>query len=345
MGAMPCNWEGGCRNTTWSPDQRCQVHRGKVYSAHSAGHSTARAFSVPNLPPDPAQSAHRIFDETRRAFPDMGDRVHPQTIREQVIKNLQAGVSVHAYRTMGDTDVSDFEERKKLLGDLLRNTAFLSIPRPTNISDAEAEAISTAVDDRFGVGINESMELSFYGIRKEWELADALGVESDENGVPYGESYDEYVANVKDVFVTESSNHMMRMYKKYPEIIYDLKNRAPLNTTPIFPEQDMTQAFKQGESNKPTQEELDRKARKAAIMEGAQKIDASISKLWDAIREDNKKYHENKAIRQETRAEKSAERRERREYRDAKKLQQLQKDAAYAQIKMEKRMRGKKSWF
>lgn len=238
MGNAPnCEWPG-CNNTTWSPDRRCPVHRGKKFNGEQ-DESVDRSFGVPVTSQDASASSSEIHSNVKRAFPDISDRVHPESIREQSVNNLRAAVSIEVFRKFPDADLEDPDQRDAQLKHIHSYIVENALPTDVDMDDDTAEILSTATDDMYGSGYEDSVGLTSYGIRREWDLARSMNIENDRDGIPYGNSYDEYLESVDGKFQEEASNEYMRQVARFPHIVHSVSNRYPLSDRPIFQNQDM----------------------------------------------------------------------------------------------------------
>lgn len=234
--APKCNYSG-CTNHTWNPEGMCHHHVGMSPDASVDKVNGMKESAVPASSADDSDIAREIHSQTQRAFPDISSQVHPQSIREQSVIALRSAVSIDVYRRFPETDVESHETRMSALKQYHHELIERAHISGSDIEDEKASNLSYSSVDQYGRSFDDSVSLASYGVRKEWELAHAMDVKRDEDGVPYGDSYEEYASGISKSFDNAVSDEYMRQLIRYPRIIEEVSGRKPLCSDPIFPDQ------------------------------------------------------------------------------------------------------------
>jgi hypothetical protein len=176
-------------------------------------------------------SAPDLWADLLGAFPDIGDVVHPHTIRQEALGTLRAAVDAEAYRRFPALNVSDAAERESLIEQERARVINDLMPGVSNVTGTEARELSHSSSDIFGRSAEDSRYLASYAINAEWECGRIL------NGSVLGEggSLEQFVNTVSPQMRDTIDIAFRRNLGDFANIIEETTGRPPLNSDPIGP--------------------------------------------------------------------------------------------------------------
>lgn len=221
----------GCQRTTHRI--YCFDHQQPSTEASSAVAPAALKDQPQSPTPNFARysNAPDLWADLLGAFPDIGDVVHPHTIRQEAIGTLRAAVDAEAYRRFPSLNVSDAGEREALVEELRERVISDLMPGLSNVSGAEARELSHSSSDIYGRSAEDSRYLASYALNAEWECGRIL------NGSVLGEggSLEQFVSTVAPQMRDTIDIAFRRNLGDFANIIAETTGSQPLNGDPIAP--------------------------------------------------------------------------------------------------------------
>lgn len=235
--APECEYPG-CSRNTWTG--RCWQHIDVKDSSGEAAIKSLSHMSSPGLSvPKPSSDTSLIQSHAKSVFPDLPNDMKPSDLRAEAMSTLYAAVGIEVYRDewFPAANVEDQSKRDSTLkGQMAKMISEYQIT-PVTINQEQAAMVASSSIDKWGRGLDDSRSLSSYAIKTEWELARSMDIAEDENGLPYGNSYEGYVKRINEggQFEVAAQDEFVRRMVQYDQIIEESTGSKPKCKEPVLP--------------------------------------------------------------------------------------------------------------
>lgn len=147
-----------------------------------------------------ASTPTQIWSDTKKVFIDIQDQIEPEGIRNQVRAYAESAATTAALRfARGERLEIDPVARDKHIEGFTSEVIEGLVPPSDLTTQEDAEFISNAIPSD-GLGgfsdYDDARALIAYGVRKEWELANAEGIRESADGIPYDIPYEKFLSVV-----------------------------------------------------------------------------------------------------------------------------------------------------
>ena len=142
----------------------------------------------------------QIWSDTKKVFIDIQDSINPEGIRDQVRSYAEGAATTAALRFARDERLeTDPALRDLHIENFSSDVVEGLVPTGELVSQDDAEFISNAIpSDGLGgfADYDDARAIISYGIRKEWELANAESIKESADGIPYDIPYQSFLSVV-----------------------------------------------------------------------------------------------------------------------------------------------------